>query len=631
MENKENWRFIGNSYGIENGLDIANKETFKKDPIASLAREVCQNSIDAKESTKNKVIVEFKTFELNREEIPGYDRLKAEIENCKEYKVNNKREYEQLSYMSKIINKDKITCLRISDFNTTGLYGNKFYLLTKGSGITDKTGTTGGSKGIGKYASFVVSSINTVFYSTYTKEQEKKSIGISILCSAPMPNNTDEKTAGIGYYGINEKNEPMNNQINLDKNFSRTTYGTDLFIIGFRYEENWKQQILSMILDSFIVAIYYDELEIKIGDIIVNKENLNEIVKNENLITKSLRKSILSQYLLISEEEGVFTKEIDIWEYGKIKIFVKGFEREESDIATNSCTMIRYPYMKIKVLSNIFPLPCSALCIIQDNKLNSLLKDIENPQHTDWEIKRIEEELIRSEIRNIIRQMRNTITDFVAEVLTTSEMEKLDIEGAGDYLPENNEGDLEQNSGEQESSAIKDKPMIIKKVMNKKFAKNPIIETDSLEGIIPDIGDHEEDGDDSPVPSGNNNGGKGTPHESDDRKGSSEDGDKDILKHVALTDMKKVFFVSNKDKGEYVISIDSNYNENDCELEVYYFDDADNQYKANIINCNVNGEEAEIENGKAIKFKVFPGKTKIKITTDLRDYYKCEVKLYACR
>ena len=82
MENKENWRFIGNSYGIENGLDIANKETFKKDPIASLAREVCQNSIDAKESTKNKVIVEFKTFELNREEIPGYDRLKAEIENC---------------------------------------------------------------------------------------------------------------------------------------------------------------------------------------------------------------------------------------------------------------------------------------------------------------------------------------------------------------------------------------------------------------------------------------------------------------------------------------------------------------------------------------------------------------------
>lgn len=630
MDIKESWRFVGNNYTNKNGLDTADMETFKRDPIASLARESCQNSIDAKSEGKNKVIIEFKTFELNREEIPGYDRLRAEIENCKEYKNTNKKEYKQLCNMSKAINKDVITCLRISDFNTTGLYGEKFYLLTKGSGVTDKVGTTGGSKGIGKYASFVASSFNTVFYSTYANDDKKQFLGISKLCSAPMP-DTDELTMGIGYYGINDKNEPMNIQLCLDKNFNRNTYGTDLFIMGFKAEENWKQQILSMLLDSFLVAVYYDELEIRIDDIVVNKDNLKEIVQQPELIVRSLRKSIISQFILISESEGVFTKEINILEYGKIKVFAKSFSKDEAEIATNNCTMIRYPYMKIKVFPNISTLPCSAMCIIQNNALNGLLKDIENPQHTDWEPNRKEEGALRTEIKNIIQKIRSSIGDFVIEVLSTSETEKLDIEGAGDYLPENNSDGLEQDGGEQENLVIKDNPVIIKKVNNKKFDKNPIIESEELEGIAPDIGGHDEEGEDSPVPTGNNNGGEGEPHESDDRQGSSEEGDKDIIKHVALTDMKKVFFASNKNNGEYVVCIDSNYNETDCELEMYYFDDADTQYTANIEKCVVNGQGAEINNGKAVKFKILPGKTKILLKTDLRDYYRCEVKLYANR
>ena len=183
MELKENWRFAGNNYTAENGLDTADMETFKKDPIASLAREACQNSIDAKKEGEKKVRIEFKTFEIQRNSIPGYDKLRGEIENCKNYKEKqgNKKDYEQLSQMLKAISKDTISCLRISDFNTTGLFGDKFYLLTKGSGITDKTGNTGGSKGIGKFASFVASSFNTVFYSTYTQDGEKKYLGISKL------------------------------------------------------------------------------------------------------------------------------------------------------------------------------------------------------------------------------------------------------------------------------------------------------------------------------------------------------------------------------------------------------------------------------------------------------------------
>ena len=629
MDFKENWRFAGNNYTAENGLDTADMETFKRDPIASLARETCQNSIDAKKEGEKKVKIEFKSFEIPRDKIPGYDKLRGEIENCKSYKEGQK-DYEQLVQMLKSISKDTISCLRISDFNTTGLFGDKFYLLTKGSGITDKTGNTGGSKGIGKFASFVASSFNTVFYSTYTQEGERKSLGISKLCSAPMI-DTDEMTIGTGYYGINMKNDPIQEQLNLEEGYSRETSGTDLYILGFKKEDDWKQQILSMLLDSFLVAVYKDELEIVVDDIKVNSQNLKEIVENDNIITKNLRKSIISQYLLICEGEGVYTKEFDILGYGNVKVFVKGFGRENSDLATNNCIMIRYPYMKIKAITGISNIPCSAMCVIEENQLNSELKDVENPQHTDWEPKRKDDEALRSEIRNILSQLKRQIIDFVVEVLSSSETEELDIEGAGDFLPESDAMNNDTVGGEQEDVVVKDKPIIVKKIQNKKYAKNPVIETDTLDGLVPDIGDHQDEGDDSPIPTGHNNGGHGEPHETDNLQGSTEEGDKDIIKRVPLTDMRKVFFVSNKESGEYVAIIDSVYEENDCEIEVKYFDDAGNQYNADIVECSVNGVETDIKDGKAVGFKICQGKTKAIIKTNLRDYYRCEVKLYANR
>lgn len=632
MEVNEKWRFKGNNYTYENGLDTADMETFKKDPIASLARETCQNSVDAKKEGEKKVKIEFSIFEISNRDIPGYDRLRAEIENCREYKriQENDKDYEQLNEMVKAIDRERITCLRISDFNTTGLYKDKFYLLTKGSGITDKTGTTGGSKGIGKYASFVASNFNTVFYSTYTVEGKSQYIGISKLCSAPMV-DSDEKTMGTGYYGYDKKNTPMNDQLFLDKDFTRTTTGTDLYILGFKKEETWKQQILSMLLDSFLVSIYKDELEIKVDDIVVNKDNLKEIVESELFTTKGLKKSILSQYILLSEGEGVFTKSVNILGYGDVKIYVKSFSRDDSELATNNCIMIRYPYMKIKSFPGIATLPCSAMCIIEKNVLNDTLKDIENPQHTDWEPKRKNDESLRSEITNIIKYMRNAIIDFVFEVLSTSETEKLDIEGAGDYLPESNYEDDDSIAGQQEEKIIKDKPIILAKTDNHRLSKNPARRTEELEGIIPDVGGHDEEGDDSPVPTGNNSGNQGEAHDSDERTGATEEGDNDILRLVQLTDIKKVFFVTNREEGEYVSIIDSVYDESDCELELYYYDDSGVKYNANIVQCIVNGEEAEIDNGKATKFKIVLGKNKAIIRTDLKDYYRCEVKLYANR
>ena len=78
MMSEQRWRFPDNRYTNENGLNTGDMETFKKDPVSSLAREICQNSIDAAYGEKP-VRVEFHLFSVKRESIPGIDELAAQI------------------------------------------------------------------------------------------------------------------------------------------------------------------------------------------------------------------------------------------------------------------------------------------------------------------------------------------------------------------------------------------------------------------------------------------------------------------------------------------------------------------------------------------------------------------------
>jgi hypothetical protein len=57
----------------------------------------------------------------------------------------------------------------VSDFASQK---SPWYSLIHGSGMSEKQGMTGGSKGIGKYATFVNSAFRTVFYSTTTINHE---------------------------------------------------------------------------------------------------------------------------------------------------------------------------------------------------------------------------------------------------------------------------------------------------------------------------------------------------------------------------------------------------------------------------------------------------------------------------
>lgn len=627
------WRFPGNNFTKESGLDTPDMETFKKDPIASLAREVCQNSIDARLDTNKPVILEFNDFMLHKEKIPGRERLSKEIQNCAVEWQEHQKISKQLKTMELTVNQDIIDCLRISDFNTSGLTGietdekKAWYLLTKGSGISKKSGTTGGSKGIGKYASFVASKFNTIFYSTRTVEGELGFQGITKLCSASIE-GTDEKTQGIGYYGINDKNKPIINNLVLDLSFERSENqtGTDIYILGFRKTDDWKKQVISKILDSFMVAIMNGDLEVIIGDTRLGKDTIHSIISSDEYILKSNYKSIHSQYLLLTDE-SVYQTNIDISSYGSATIRVIGFSKDEIHYATNACVMVRYPHMKIKSIKNISTIPSAAMCIIHDNKLNEILRDIENPQHTDWQINRIDESAEKKEVRAIIKEINRSIKDIVSEFLITSDESKTDIEGASDYLPDNSNTGADLGANQETI----DKITITKVLRNKNRSQKGLIEDEQSEALEPDVGGVEGEGDESPKPSGENEGkGRGaTPHDED---GALIDGDSDILKYDKLSGLKYTFFVINKKEGLYSLIFTAPTDEENCYLELKYVDESGSKSPVRIFDAHLNQSKCDIENEQKVFFPLFNGKkNQFTLKTDQTELFSSEVVIYASR
>ena len=82
----EMWNFPNNGGGQIRGISDAGIETFTGTEIQSLAREICQNSLDAKDdSSKGAVDVEFARYRIRTADIPGYSDYKEKIKKALQY------------------------------------------------------------------------------------------------------------------------------------------------------------------------------------------------------------------------------------------------------------------------------------------------------------------------------------------------------------------------------------------------------------------------------------------------------------------------------------------------------------------------------------------------------------------
>ena len=108
-------------------------------PLASLAREIIQNSLDASLAPDEPVHVSFEMIYLDPGNF-GQDDLAIAIDASRQMAGDDPLASGALTAAAESIRLNVIPCLRVSDRNTTGLRGDQWRALVKMQGVSQKPG-----------------------------------------------------------------------------------------------------------------------------------------------------------------------------------------------------------------------------------------------------------------------------------------------------------------------------------------------------------------------------------------------------------------------------------------------------------------------------------------------------------
>lgn len=617
------WRFPSNDFGEIKGINDTGVSLFRGTPLKSLAREICQNSLDA--TTDETTIIEFNMFSIPTIELPGFEVLKDAFERCIEFwsiqKAKTTREYFEKSL--EVINREYCEILRISDFNTTGLLGSKEELntdwtnLTKSSGASDKRGTAGGSFGIGKFAPFACSDLSTVFYSTYDIEEVEAYQGVSRLVTFRDPKN-NKTTQGVGYYGM-EKNMPVFEQLNFEKEYRRenSMYGTDIYIAGFRHgDRDWEKEIILSILDGFLGAIWNNKLVVRIGEKEISKDSLNDLIE----IYRDEPMGYADKYYEVLISENTSWVEEEFHGLGNVKL---GILRGDQD-TPKRIAMIRKTGMKIMDRSSSSGhVPIIGVMFIEGDKINERLRSIENPEHTKWEPERSHKPRRETQlIKDIIGFIRREVD----KLIYSSDQVEMDAVGVGSYIPI----DIDEDKGSEAQEEIFDERI---QVIETKLKQARTIAGRKTGSLIYNIDESEEEesqeiaGDDQewyPADITTHNRGNEAGNES-----NLVDGNR---KQARLKNVERYSFIPicvDRNRGVYVFLLRLDEDVEDGILEVFLSAETQ-RYNAPIKEASlINGQRIKVTGNKieGLNFKQDED-MRIRVRMEYYDYCSLEVIVY---
>lgn len=456
------WNFPSNNFGTLNGIGEAGIETFKGAPYRSLAREICQNSLDARVSKDKPVKVVFSLSSIASKNVPKFEELNEALSRCLSFwrEQGNAKTIAFFKEATSVAAQNRIDLLRISDFNTTGLtgsdqeYSTPWQDLVKASGVSSKGGSSGGSFGIGKSAPFACSKLRTVFYATKDVNGLEAFQGIARLVSFKEKGifkDRDAVTTGVGYYGETKKNSAIRKCESLEHGFQRNEPGTDVYILGFMKSSNWKREMVKAILEDFLIAIYQGSLEVTIEDETITAGSLRRIIEDY----KEEAKSAYNYYMVLTSPEAEVITE-DFNGLGRIEIHVL----IQNDLHRR-VMMTRINGMKIFDQKNISgSIQFAGICILADEQINAYFREMENPQHDAWEPERHSRP---SEAKKNKIALAKHIKEIIIERGRNVTVDEVDAEGVGEFLPDMPEFDA-QKKGTTETLTDSTKEMDIQVV-----------------------------------------------------------------------------------------------------------------------------------------------------------------------
>ena len=425
MSDDIGWRFPPTNGGRIDGFNDPGIAHFTGAPLASLARETIQNSLDASLAPDEPVHVSFELINVQPGKV-GQDELAMAINASIQTVGDDPLASAALTAAAKSVMTDKIPCLRVSDRNTTGLPGDHWRALVKMQGVSHKElEGAGGSHGIGKYAPFAVSTLRTVFYWSCFREDGKvqeRFQGKSVLMS--HTNAEDEETQGTGFFGVKEDCRELTQNIppifRLLDQHKCPLQGTSLTIMGFRETDDWRRRVAASTIGNFFYAIGTGRLTI-----IVEPEESSELMEidhgtlekwfqhltkdtdpddPENTADDPLREA--QNFWKLTKDEPVAEKQDS--ELGHCRLWIHSAEGLPSKVAFVRRTGMLVTAQQLGLIRFHGYREFAALCVFEDPAGNELLRRMENPKHDQFEPDRLPKD-DRSRGRSALKR----ITDWI--------------------------------------------------------------------------------------------------------------------------------------------------------------------------------------------------------------------------
>ena len=442
------WYFPPSGGGTKSGFNDAGIETFAGNPYDGLAREIIQNSLDATATDGSMVTVEFDFFKIPREDFPEASTLLKAMKKCKEESKNNIKAEAFFRNAIQELQKERIPCLKISDSGTTGLRGDyrneegEWFAITKGSGISEKSNpAAGGSFGIGKNAPFVVSSLRTVLYSTLYKDEEsgkdvRRFQGKSILMSHA---GTDGGyTQGNGFYGVTDGCMPIEDGT-IPKAMNLTEQGCVVFIPGFSADKQWQYKIMATVVSNFFCAIDQNKLEVLIQDekkeiAVIDRENLEEYFQKV-IDLKITQEKVRNSYCYYHAMKAIEPRETELPQLGHCKMWVQVGEELPKRVALLRKTgmLITDDQQGLKRWAGRMDFVGVFMC--DSEKGNSLLRDMENPEHNAFQPDRAIPEQ-RTNAKKTLKELVNWVRKSVDALAKPEETESTQLNELSEFFPD---------------------------------------------------------------------------------------------------------------------------------------------------------------------------------------------------
>ncbi len=283
--------FLKNEAGEREGLADAGIETFRDAPYASCAREAGQNSRDAEAGLP--VRMTFNVSRIAHQDFPAHGQLVKALKACASG-AGQEKEKEFFSNAITVANRPDIPILEIADYNTKGLVGppdepgTPFHALLKATGVSAKESeTSGGSFGIGKNASFAVSDLQMVLYSTLYQDRSGHD-SFAAQGKVKLVSHVDEegeKRRATGYWGDPNGFAAVTSPGSVPGWMGRRERGTSIFCMGFRDSSDWAEHMTSSLVTNFFAAIYREEMVFEVGNgkFLINRNTLEALLENEEI------------------------------------------------------------------------------------------------------------------------------------------------------------------------------------------------------------------------------------------------------------------------------------------------------------------------------------------------------------